>query len=191
MKLFFDTETTGKADFKAPPTAAHQPRIVQLGALLTDDEGKELQSINFIIKPNGFTIPKMASDIHGITDEIANAIGINIEDALGPFSRFWTLAHCVVAHNKGFDLLMLDVESFHMRKEQWHDAKSDFCTMAAMTTVCKIPGPYGFKWPKLQEAHKHAFGTEFEGAHDAMADVRACAAVYFWLQNKVKAVTPA
>ena len=182
MKLFFDTETTGKADFRAPASAAHQPRIVQLGALLTSDEGDEISSLNLIIRPRGFKIPTEASAIHGITDEVANAVGIDIQDALGIFSRFWTLAHCVVAHNKGFDLLMLDVESNHLRGEPWYEAQCDFCTMAAMTPVCKLPGNYGnFKWPKLQEAYKHAFGVEFDGAHDAMADVRACAKVYFWL----------
>ena len=37
MILFFDTETTGKADFKSSPDAAHQPRLVQFAALLMDE----------------------------------------------------------------------------------------------------------------------------------------------------------
>lgn len=187
MKLFYDTETTGKADFRAPASSPRQPRIVQLGALLTDDGGHEVQSLNLIIKPNGFKIPAEASAIHGITDEIANLIGVDAKDALGLFRWFWSLAHVTVAHNKEFDLLMLDVEAHHLGMEQWDEPKSEFCTMAAMTPICQLPGNYGdFKWPKLQEAHKHCFGHEFADAHDAMADVRACAKVYFWLKSQPK-----
>ena len=38
---------------------------------------------------------------------------------------------------------------------------------------------YGFKWPKLTEAFRHFIGKDMEGAHDALADVRGCAAVFF------------
>lgn len=70
----------------------------------------------------------------------------------------------------------------------WATPIDKFCTMKAMTPVCKLHGNYGdFKWPKLQEAHKHAFGVEFDGAHDALADVRACARVYRWLMEQRKA----
>ena len=50
------------------------------------------------------------------------------------------------------------------------------CTMGASTDLCKIPHPKfknAFKWPKLQELHKHLFGSEFENAHDALGDIRA------------------
>jgi DNA polymerase III epsilon subunit-like protein len=61
--------------------------------------------------------------------------------------------------------------------------------MKATTSICKLPGKYGdYKWPKLQESHLHFFGKEFEGAHDAMADVRACAAVY-WALNPLPDVS--
>lgn len=75
MITFFDTETTSKADFRSPPDAPHQPRLVQFAALLCDDAGEEVSSVSIIIKPNGFTIPEEASKIHGITTEIANARG--------------------------------------------------------------------------------------------------------------------
>lgn len=185
MKLFFDSETTGKADFRAPASATHQPRIVQLGALLTSDEGDEISSINLIIKPRTFEIPAEASAIHGITTGVAKLVGVEIEDALTVFLCLWNAADTVVAHNKGFDLLMLDIEAHHWKKLPWDKTKKQFCTMSAMTPICKLPGNYGdWKWPKLQEAHKHAFGVEFDGAHDAMADVRACAKVYFWLLKR-------
>lgn len=156
MKLFFDTETTGMADFKAEPHAAHQPRLVQLAALLTDDAGEEVTHFSVVIKPEGFEIPVAAS---------------------------------AVAHNIDFDLFIMDGEFYRAAGgiKSWGKVNETFCTMKAMTQICKLPGKYSdFKWPKLQEAHKHAFGAEFDGTHDALADMRACARIYFWLQNQPK-----
>lgn len=46
MILFYDTETTGKADFRAAPDAAHQPRLVQLAAILANpDTGPTIPTI--------------------------------------------------------------------------------------------------------------------------------------------------
>ena len=60
--LFFDTETTGvPKNYKAPITDLdHWPRLVQLGWILCDEQGSELQTGNDIIKPNGFIIPEAA-----------------------------------------------------------------------------------------------------------------------------------
>lgn len=186
MKLFFDTETTGKADFRSAPDADHQPRLVQLGAILTDDAGKELSAINLIVKPSGFEIPEEASRVHGITTQIATDYGVDLEVALPIFERLAKKPQVIAAHNIEFDLLIMRGEllRFGVEEDPFDGAKF-FCTMQAMTPICKLPGNYGdYKWPRLQEAHKHAFGSEFEGAHDAMADVRACARLYFWLLNQ-------
>lgn len=58
------------------------------------------------------------------------------------------------------------------------------CTMNESTDLCKIPGPYGYKWPKLEELHKHLFGKTFDNAHDALADVRATARCLFELRRR-------
>ncbi len=186
MILFFDTETTGKADFRAEPDAPHQPHLVQLGALLTDDGGNEVASINLIAKPEGFTIPVEASSIHGITTERAAADGIDRKHILRIFREFWEMAMVVAAFNSDFDLLIMDGAIFRLcGRKAWGKAQEIVCVMKAMTPVCKLPGQYGdYKWPKLQEAYRHAFGTDFNGAHDAMADVRACAKLYFWLKKE-------
>jgi DNA polymerase III subunit epsilon len=189
MKLFIDTETTGKADFYAEPSAKHQPRVVQLAALLTDDKGGEAASFCFIIRPDGFEIPPDVSKIHGITQEFAAANGIAGGMAMEMLRELAVKADTYVAHNIGFDALMLAVEADRMVCDLKGplDRKRWFCTMAATTPICKLPGNYGkYKWPKLIEAHQFAFGTGFEGAHDALADVRACKRIYFWLKEREK-----
>lgn len=184
MILFFDTETTGKADFRAAPGAKHQPRLVQLGAILAAEDGKEMSAINLIIKPKDYEIAAEAAAIHGITTAIATGYGVDMEDALRIFAEFCRKPQQVVAHNITFDLLIARGEFIRAGIDDPFEGSKTFCTMHAMTDHCQLPGNYGdYKWPKLQEAHKYAFGKEFDGAHDANADVRACAAIYFWLKK--------
>lgn len=187
MILFFDTETTGKASFKRPFDHPCQPHIVQLGALLTEDDGTERGVLDAIIKPDGWTIPKEASDVHGITDEIAERCGIPLISAMSVFSNLLRRAEVLVAHNLAFDNLIVSAAFQRIGKESVLKEIKKFCTMQATTPICKLPGSYGdFKWPKLTEAHFHFFGTHVEGAHDAMTDVRACKRIFFELE-KLKA----
>jgi DNA polymerase III epsilon subunit-like protein len=180
-KLFFDTETTGKAFMKAPASDTRQPRLVQLAALLVEGT-EEVACLSTIIKPDGFEIPKEASEIHGISTEYAKGHGVFITTALQMFSDFAQAADCLVAHNIDFDFLVLSSEYFRQGLE-FPLKGSLFCTMKAATPICRLPGPYGFKWPKLSEAYKIATGQDHIGAHDALTDIRATVVVYNWLQS--------
>ena len=180
--LFFDTETTGKVDFNTAPDRPHQPRLVHFAAMLCDDE-QEIQSCNLIIKPNGWVIPESAIAIHGITTEHALAVGVDCSVARHIYTRWWNASELVVAHNSDFDTRVMDGEFLRATPEL--PFRDVFCTMRAMTPVCKLPGTYSdYKWPKLQEAYRHCFGIEFDGAHNALADVRACAKIYRWLKEQ-------
>ena len=77
MYVFFDTETTGlPRNWKAPVTDLDNwPRLVQLAWLVFDKDGNELAFADHIVRPDGFTIPKDASDVHRITTERALAEG--------------------------------------------------------------------------------------------------------------------
>lgn len=186
MYLIFDTETTGMAQFRLPPNHESQPRLVQLGAILYDTEWKVRAEVNLIVKPDGWTIPKEASDIHGITQEIAEKFGVAHRTAVRLFCGLERRANLLIAHNIQFDELVMDAAIYYEKSVPISSGQQEtFCTMKAMTPICKLPGNYGdFKWPKLQEAYKHAFGKEFDGAHDAMADVRACARLFRWLKGR-------
>lgn len=192
--LIFDTETNGKCDFKLPPSHPSQPRIVQLAAQLIDEDWKIRGELNLIIRPDGWTIPEEVAKIHGITTAIAMRYGVPIELALEAFFKLYAFeSHedepVYVAHNLDFDSLLIASEKYRLGASgdgsqiRRYIQSSGFCTMKAMTPICRLPGSYGFKWPQLQEAHQHCFGSGFDGAHDAMADVRACGAVYRWLKE--------
>jgi DNA polymerase-3 subunit epsilon len=184
--LFIDSETTGLANFRMPPEHPEQPHVVQWGAILDDDSGRVIGEMNLIIRPDGWSVPTEASQIHGITTEIAQRHGLNQLGVTKLLAALIDRADVVVAHNMAFDGLMAAVEMYRLgmarELERWN-SKPRFCTMESSTDVLKIPGKRGYKWPNLQEAHVHFVGSRFEGAHDAMEDVRACKRVYYRLKE--------
>lgn len=183
MILVFDTETTGLAEFKLPPEHDRQPRLVQLGAILYDKERRVRAEANLIVKPEGFEVPLQASNVHGMTTKIALEYGMSEKAVLQLFLGMCRKATTLVAHNIQYDGIVIG-RALHIHGMKHEPPSNKVCTMLAMTEICKLPGNYGkYKWPQLQEAYKHIFGENFVGAHDAMADVRACAEVYFWLQD--------
>ncbi|MBM3453967.1 MAG: 3'-5' exonuclease [Bacteroidetes bacterium] len=181
MILFFDTETTGlPKNWKAPVTDLDNwPRLVQLAYLVYDFDGNLIHSGNEIIKPNGFTIPTEASKVHGITTDIANQRGSKIEEVFELFSIHLKRAKVIVAHNMAYDEKIIGSELIRLGLENTLDSKEKICTMESTVDLCKIDGPYGYKWPKLEELHRFLFNNDFEGAHDAMADIQATAKC-FW-----------
>lgn len=188
MLLFFDTETTGlPKNWKAPVTDLDNwPRLVQLAYLVYDFDGNLIHSCNEIIKPDGFTIPTEASNVHGITTEMASQRGTDINDVFELFLIHLKKSKMIVAHNMAFDEKIIGSELIRLGKENFIDAKEKVCTMLKTVDLCKIEGPYGYKWPKLHELHWYLFKHDFEGAHDALADIQATAKCFWELLNTNK-----
>ena len=182
--LFFDTETTGiPNDYKAPCTNTDNwPRLIQLGWLLTDAAGRILSEGNHIVRPDGFEIPKAASDVHGITTEFALENGKPLLDVIFAFGADLNQADCVVGHNLDYDLHIVGAEYVRLGYDsRIMFARPTLCTMQATIQFCNIPGRFGPKWPKLMELYTKLFGQEFDGAHDAMADIVATKDCFFEL----------
>lgn len=158
---------------------AQCPFIVQPAAILIDDDAGEVASLNFIVKPDGWTVPEEAAAVHGISTAKAESFGIPVKVAMAAFSNFCRQANQLVAHNIQFDVRLVGYEFERLGFKNIAATMTQFCTMEATTNICKLPGKYGnYKWPKLIEAHRHLFGEEFDDAHDALADVRACHRVH-------------
>ena len=187
--LFFDTETTGvPRDWKAPVTNFDNwPRIVQLAWLIYDSNGTQILKNEFIIKPSGFEIPIEASNVHGITTEFALENGVPIEEALLKFEKNCEKSKYLIAHNINFDSKVISSEYLRIFSRNPISKLEKMCTMESSTNYCKIPGNYGYKWPKLSELHVKLFGVDFEGAHDALADIEATAKC-FWEMRKLKII---
>jgi DNA polymerase-3 subunit epsilon len=188
MYLVFDTETTGiPRDHDAPASdIGNWPRLVQIAWLLADGEGHEVRSQAFIIRPDGFVIPDSAARVHGIDTQTARQLGIEVGSALDAFAKDLSAAEILVAHNVRFDEGVIGAEFFRAgRTRNPIESKTRCCTMRETADFCGIPGgPRGNKWPTLDQLHRTLFGVGFEGAHNAIADVRACATCFFELKRR-------
>lgn len=184
--LFFDTETTGvPQNYKAPTSDTDNwPRLVQLGWIVADKEGNTIRKGNKIVFPDGFTIPIEASRVHGISTEKARSIGEPLSQVLQEFDKDLSQAKVVVGHNISFDIHIVGAEYYRLTSNDPVSRKRSICTMGAGTDFCKIPGRYGYKWPKLQELFVKLFGHEFEDAHDATADIEATKQCFFEMKRR-------
>jgi len=185
MYLFFDTETTGlPKNWKAPVTNLNNwPRLVQLAYLYYDQEGNQLSSGDYIIKPEGFTIPTEASRIHGITTERAIREGQSLVSVLEHFYSMMEQASFLVAHNMSFDEKIIGSELLRNGMKNIIPLKKSICTMKQTVNFCAIDGPYGYKWPKLDELHYKLFRVGFQEAHNAAADIVATARCFWELKR--------
>lgn len=196
LALFYDTETTGLPDFKAPSESPNQPHIVQLAACLVDMGNRQtISSMDVVIRPNGWTIPAEVSEVHGITNEYAGAVGIEEKTALDMFMELWAgPGRLRVAHNESFDarIIRIALKRFYdqpgeviPKSDEWKSGNAE-CTAKLATPLCQIPptekmvraGFNKFKTANLSEAYLHFTGKELENAHSAMADVQGCMTVY-------------
>jgi DNA polymerase III subunit epsilon len=185
MYLFFDTETTGlPRNWKAPVTDLNNwPRLVQLAYILYDSNGNKISVGDYIVKPNGFTIPLDASKIHGISTERALRDGEDISTVLSTFYSLIEKATYLVAHNMSFDEKIIGSELLRNGMQNLIPSKNKICTMEKTTNFCAINGPYGYKWPKLSELHYKLFGTGFDEAHNAAVDITATAKCFWELRR--------
>lgn len=187
MTLIFDTETSGFSE----------SRLLQLGVLLVDERYEVQMQASLLVRPDGWRVEEGAEKVHGISQEKAGQLGLPVDVVLGIFCGFAIKADVLVGHNLEFDTKILSGE---LKKAGWPlplFERSD-CTMRMMTPVCKIPptekmvkaGRTGWKSPKLMEAYRHAFGEDFVGAHDALADCVATLRVWRWIKSQEKGYVP-
>lgn len=187
MILFFDTETNGlPKNYNGSPTDLDNwPRVIQLAWQLYDRDGNLQAEACNLIRPDGWTIPdqKFWQD-NGYSTEKSIELGIPAATALTEFAVAIGRCELMVAHNLSFDYPILVAEMIRYSIAATHKPEK-FCTMKSTTNLLQLPSPrgFGFKWPKLEELHRWCFGTDFENAHDALADVRATAKCYFHLKT--------
>ena len=188
MYLFFDTETNGLPNnWKAPVTDTDNwPRVTQLAWQVYDEDGELIREVCSLIKPEGWTIPKEDFFIeNNMSTERCEKEGVHLIDILEDFVEQVDNADYLIAHNMAFDEKVIGAEM--IRKElSFRQEPNKLCTMQESTNYCKMqPFRYGtYKWPTLLELHTKLFDEGFDGAHDALADVKACAKSFFELKKR-------
>jgi DNA polymerase-3 subunit epsilon len=193
--FFFDTETTGlpNRSQNVPYNDPTQPHITQLGGILQVGN-HDAMIFDTLIKPDNWrTLPcggqigARAKELTGITEEMCEASGIPIRDAMNLFVCAADNADFLVCHNKNFDQQLVMFEYARIcpddRPSNAFMGTPALCTMLTLTPILKIPkkdGRVGNKWPKLEEAYPYIFGEMFPNAHNAMIDIEATRRVFNW-----------
>lgn len=197
--LVIDCETNSlPLDWGKPASDVDNwPRIIQYAWELFDETGKTIKQASYLIAPNGWTIPdkeyfvakghsepeavkacKFWTD-HGYETGINALIGEPIEKVLTEWVLDYNQADLLLAHNLNFDKSVVSAELIRAKIKVKGNIPG-FCTKEEGEDICKLPSQYPgkFKWPRLEELYRHLFKKDFEGAHDAGADIQACKECY-------------
>jgi DNA polymerase III epsilon subunit-like protein len=193
--LVIDTETTGLPSSRSSPASNYKnwdsARLVQVAWELFNPEQVCIQKEVHIVIPNGFTIPNVVVNIHGITTERALQEGLPLEDILKKIALLLEYNPIIVAHNIAFDNDIILAELYR---------SIDTCTVSTMTEyitniimkwakcekhcTMKMGTLPGERWPKLIALYERCFNRLPEGdMHRADNDVRACAEIYYHLMK--------
>ena len=86
-----------------------------------------------------------------------------------------------MAHNISFDISVMMAEFLRASINTSFLDWPQICTMKSSIDFCDLPNK---KFPRLAELYRQLFNEDFANAHDALADVLACARCFFELKNR-------
>jgi DNA polymerase III epsilon subunit-like protein len=139
-----------------------------------NDTHKETARYSFLIKPDGYKVG--ATEIHGITHEMAVSTGVPFEDVFTIFSRIVSECKLAIGHNVSFDVNVLLSECIRKKLDISIFADTKFvCTMKMAKSIFLSPVN------KLSFLYKKFFDEDLDGAHNAMVDTLASARLYSYL----------
>ena len=116
-----------------------------------------MKSHSYIVRPENWTITDESSRIHGISHSQALEFGTPLRYVMEQFNgeRF----DMMVAHNMNFDInVVMNAILWDLNIQFGGFKQPKFCTMTASTNICKLPGKYGYKFPKLKELYQCVLG---------------------------------
>lgn len=184
--LFFDTETNGlPVELDGSIKNEYEyPRLVQLAYLLTNENGDILSEGNFLIKPSNFEISQDSTEIHGITNKMANVSGIDIRLVLALFENLVENSTHVIGHNISFDINVIKSELLRLKMTNPFQHQIQVCTMILSTDYCEKGQYQSNKWPKLSELYFKIFEKEYNEGHNAKNDVMATVKCFWELRKR-------
>jgi DNA polymerase-3 subunit epsilon len=164
----FDLETTG--------LDLQQARIVTACAVAIDEQGQVTGSnIEWLADP-GIEIPVAASNVHGVTTEIAKARGRNskevVSEILETLRAFFSAGIPVVAYNAPYDFTILHYEALRNGLEPLFDPKPIIDPLV----IDKFVDQYRSGKRTLEFAAS-VYGVQLSDAHNATADAVAAGKV--------------
>lgn len=171
----FDTETTGLPTTRAKPTkdnisAWDNCRMLSMAIVEFNAEHKILATNHMLVYPDNFQVA--ATEIHGITEEMAKSEGKSFVEVFGIISELIDCCPRMVGHNISFDINILKAEVIRRGlSDSILEKIEPVCTL-------KMTKDIYFKPMKLGVIYQKLIGAELHGAHNALADSLAAGQVY-------------
>jgi len=151
--IYYDIESTG--------VETENARIVELACIKYNVDGTQEEK-TILVNP-GVPIPKEASDVHGITDE-------DVKDK--PF--FKQYASAIRNWFDGCDLAGFNSDNYDIPLLSAEFERSELEGINWNPTLFDVLKLYRELFPNtLSEVYKRLTGKELEGAHGAVADIKA------------------
>ena len=197
LVMFLDIETNGlplkKQGYNTyyPPTELdkYEPsRIIAMSWLICDFKGNQKISKTLYVKPNGFKITN--SNIHGITEEMANKDGVSVTKLFNEFNKDLKDVKVLVAHNLEFDYNILLSELHRSGKRpnliKKINGLEKSCTGEQTKNILKIPFKSSYviskyKMPRLPELYEYCFKKPMLNHHNPEYDVKHLSECFFYL----------
>ena len=178
----FDLETTG--------LDLEQARIVTACAVAIDADGRVVGTNQEWLADPGIEIPEAASNVHGVTTDIARANGRNskevVSEILETLRRFFQDGTPVVAYNAPYDFTILHHEAIRNGLEPLSNPQPIIDPLV----LDKFVDQYRSGKRTLQTAAS-VYGVELSDAHNATADAVAAGKVAQAIARKYAAKLPA
>lgn len=186
MYLFFGTKATGIPKYWNNPLTDifNWPRMVRIAWILYDSNANEISRKDYTIKPQGFTIPIEASNIHGITTQKAISNGVDLKIVLIELQKLINQSVYLIAHDINFDEKIIGAEFLRNNISNLIPLKGRISTMDSITRFHTQRGNYLYKSPKLSELYKELFATSFEETHNACIDLNVTAKCFWELKKR-------
>jgi DNA polymerase III epsilon subunit-like protein len=177
MYCAVDFETTGLLLPSAAPLEK-QPHIVQIACVQCDNELNITHEWSTLVKPP-VHIPMEVTKIHGIEDKMVKNSPtfqecFKMVNTL-TFNRFW------LGQNAPFDLGCYWHELRRIKTDHPFFEPIRFEVADLMDLIIAKWG----KRRKLGDVYLEIFGKKLEGAHDALADIKATIACYKALREEL------
>jgi DNA polymerase III epsilon subunit-like protein len=170
-----DTETTGFGPMD---------RVIQAAWKIYDSSGTALKSRCELIRPDLWEIPTDAFWVdNGFNTDRSYELGVPIEGVMRELADDVNTVNAVVGHNAPFDVRFVSREMRMLRLfAEIDSSKLVICTMR-MAKDLGVVESKGRKMPKLGEVYESLYHEKMVNAHDALADVDACAKSFFTMKE--------
>lgn len=157
--VFLDIETTG--------LDANKNFITEIAVLKTDEHGNEIEVFDTLVKlPDGEIVPPFIEKLTGITDEMLEADGIDIDDAIQQMADFIGDS-TVVAQFAPFDFSFL---------EKYGAFENFYCTRTMSYQVDPTK-------KATLDAIAERYGVTRTIKHRALSDVTTTRSVFFKMRE--------